>query len=108
MYTLVNFKLYNKASFIPGLNVYCDPLLKSLPSASHNEGREMVPNIVPVNEHEAQSTIVPIVGIKIRKEYELRQQCHFTLLVGVLRQRKEANFSRRQNVLLIVPSQYRY
>jgi hypothetical protein len=30
------------------------------------------------------------------------------LLVGVLRYRKKATFSRRENVLLIVQSQYRY
>jgi hypothetical protein len=35
-----------------------------------------------------KSAIIPFVGI-IRKEYELRQQCHFVLLVGVLRQSKE-------------------
>jgi hypothetical protein len=29
------------------------------------------------------------------------------LLVGVMRKRKEVNFGRRQNVLLVVRSQYR-
>jgi hypothetical protein len=56
VYMLVNFKLQNKASFIPGLNVYCSPLLKSLPCASHNAGKEMVWNIVPVTEYEVQSS----------------------------------------------------
>jgi hypothetical protein len=30
------------------------------------------------------------------------------LLVGVLQQRKKADFSRRQNMLLIIRIQYRY
>jgi hypothetical protein len=54
MHTLVNFKLQNKASFIPGLNVYCGPLLTSPPCTSHKAGREMVWNIGPVNEYEAK------------------------------------------------------
>jgi hypothetical protein len=33
--------------------------------ASHNAGREMVWNIGPVNEYEAQSAIIPFVGIII-------------------------------------------
>jgi hypothetical protein len=37
----------------------------------------MVWNIGPVNEYEAQGAIIPFVGIIIRKEYELRQHCHF-------------------------------
>jgi hypothetical protein len=37
----------------------------------------MVWNIGPVNKYEAQSAIIPFVGIKVRKEYELRQQRHF-------------------------------
>jgi hypothetical protein len=45
----------------------------------------MVWNIGPVNEYEAQSATIPFVCITTRKEYELRQQCHFILLVGVLR-----------------------
>jgi hypothetical protein len=40
----------------------------------------MVWKIGPVNEYEAQSAIIPIVGIIIRKEYELRQQCHFIFI----------------------------
>jgi hypothetical protein len=69
----------------------------------------MVSNIAPVNEYEAQSAIIHLIGIIIRKEYELLQKNATSfLLVGVLRQRKQANFSRRQNVLLIVRSQYRY
>jgi hypothetical protein len=56
-------------------------------------------NIEPVNEYKAQSSILPFVGI-IRKEYELRQQCNFIL--------KKADFSWRQNVLLILLSQYWY
>jgi hypothetical protein len=74
----VNFKFLNKASFLPGLNVYCGPLLKSLPCASQNAGKkEMVWNIGPVNEYEAQSVIISFVGIIIQKEYELRQ-CHLS------------------------------
>jgi hypothetical protein len=49
----------------------------------------MLWNIGPVNEHEAQSAIIYIVGIIIRKECELRQQCHLILLVSMLRQRKK-------------------
>jgi hypothetical protein len=41
-------------------------------------------NIGPVNKYETQGAIIPFVGIIIRKEYELRQQCNFILLVGVL------------------------
>jgi hypothetical protein len=32
-------------------------------------GREMVWNIGPVNEYEAQSPIIPFIGIIIRKGY---------------------------------------
>jgi hypothetical protein len=34
----------------------------------------------PVNEYETQSETVPFVGIIIRKEYELRQQCNFLFI----------------------------
>jgi hypothetical protein len=37
----------------------------------------MVRNTGPVNEYESQSAIIPFVGIIIRKEYKLLQQCHF-------------------------------
>jgi hypothetical protein len=40
----------------------------------------MVWNIGPVNEHEAQSSIILFVGRIIRKEYELRQLCHFVFI----------------------------
>jgi hypothetical protein len=40
----------------------------------------MVLNIVPVNEYEAQSAIIPSVGIIARTEYELRQQCPFMFI----------------------------
>jgi hypothetical protein len=43
-------------------------------------GREMVWNIGPVNECEAQSAIIPFVSMIKRKEYELRQQCHFIFI----------------------------
>jgi hypothetical protein len=59
---------------MPALNVYCGPLLKSLPCASHDAGREMVWTIGPVNEYEAQSAVIYFIVIIIRKEYELRQQ----------------------------------
>jgi hypothetical protein len=49
----------------------------------------MVWNIGPVNEYEAQNAIIPFVGTIIRNEYKMRAQCHFILLVGVLRQRKK-------------------
>jgi hypothetical protein len=52
----------------------------SLKLASHNVGREMVWNIGPVNGYKAQSAIFPFVGIIIRKEYELRQQYHFSFI----------------------------
>jgi hypothetical protein len=71
IYTLVNFKLYSKASFTPVLNVYCGPLLKSLPCTSHNAGGGMVWNIGPVTEYEARSAIIPFIGIIIRKEHDL-------------------------------------
>jgi hypothetical protein len=62
---------------MPGLNVYGGPLLKSLSSSSHNAGKEMVWDTGHVNEYEAQSAIIPFIGIIIRKEHELRQQCHY-------------------------------
>jgi hypothetical protein len=40
----------------------------------------MVWNIGPVNEYEAQSAIISSVSIIIRKEYEIRQQCHFVFI----------------------------
>jgi hypothetical protein len=67
-------KLQNKVSYIPELNVYGDPLLKSLPCISHNAGRKTVWNIGPVNEYEAQSVVIPFVGIIIRKGYEMRKK----------------------------------
>jgi hypothetical protein len=39
----------------------------------------MVWNIGSVNEYGALSVIIPSVGV-IRKEYELRQQCHFVFI----------------------------
>jgi hypothetical protein len=68
----------------------------------------MVWNICPVNEYEAQSAIIPFAGIIVQKEYELRQDCHFMLIFLRVATPKDTNFSRRQNVLLIVRSQYRY
>jgi hypothetical protein len=86
----MNFKLWkNKSSFITELNVNCGPLLKSLPCTSHNVGREMVWNIVPVNEYEAQSATIPSVGIIIRQQYELRQQCHFVFISRRVATKKE-------------------
>jgi hypothetical protein len=38
-------------------------LSKSLPCASHNAGREMIQNVSPVIEYEAESAIIPFVGI---------------------------------------------
>jgi hypothetical protein len=35
----------------------------------------MVWNIGPINEYEAQSAIIPLLGIIIRKENKLQQQC---------------------------------
>jgi hypothetical protein len=40
----------------------------------------MVWNIVPVNEYEAHRAIIHFVGIIIRKEYELRQQCYLIFI----------------------------
>jgi hypothetical protein len=78
----VNFKLQNKASFVPGLSVYRGPPSKSRPCASHNTGRERLWNVGSVNEYEALSAIIPFVGVIIQREYELRQQVHliFSLL----------------------------
>jgi hypothetical protein len=39
--------------------------------ASYNAGREVVWNIGPVYDYEAQSGIVPFLGVMIRKGYEL-------------------------------------
>jgi hypothetical protein len=49
------------------LNIYCSPLLKSLPCTSHNAGREKLWNTGPVSEYEIQSAIIPFVGIIIQK-----------------------------------------
>jgi mitochondrial fission protein ELM1 len=62
----------------------------------------MLWNIGPVNEYEAQSAVIPFICIIIRKEYELRQQSHLIFISRRVPQRKKSNFSRRQNVLLIV------
>jgi hypothetical protein len=51
-------------------------------------------NIGSINEYEAQGAIIPFVGVIIRKGYELRQQYDIFLLVGVFRQRKQADFSQ--------------
>jgi hypothetical protein len=40
----------------------------------------MVWNIVHVNEYQARSAIIPFVSIIIRKEHDLRQQCHFVFI----------------------------
>jgi hypothetical protein len=48
--------------------------------ASHNAGREMVWNIGPVNEYEAQRVVISFVGIIIRKGYGMRQPCHFIFI----------------------------
>jgi hypothetical protein len=61
-------------------NVYCGPLLKSLPCTSHNAGRDVAWDIGRVNEYEAQSAIIPFVGITIRKQCELQQQCLFLFI----------------------------
>jgi hypothetical protein len=50
----------------------------------------MVWNIVPVNEYEAQSAIIPFVDIIIRKQYELRQQCHFVFISRRVATKKES------------------
>jgi hypothetical protein len=71
---------------MPGLNVYCGPILiKSPPCASYNVGKEMVWTVGTVSEYYPQSAIISFVSIIIRKEYKPRQQCHFILLVDVLR-----------------------
>jgi hypothetical protein len=50
----------------------------------------MVWNIGPVNEYEAQSAIIPFVVIIIRKEYELRQQCHLSFVSRRVATKKES------------------
>jgi hypothetical protein len=65
-------------------------------------------NIVLLNEYEAQRAIIPFVAKIIRKEYALRQKCHFIFISRRVATPRKANFSRRQNVPLIVRSQYRY
>jgi hypothetical protein len=51
----------------------------------------MVWNIGPVNEYEAQSAIIPIVGEIIRKGYELRKQCFLIFISRRVVTPKEAN-----------------
>jgi hypothetical protein len=46
-----------------------------------------------VNEYEARSAIMPFVGIIIRKEYELRQQCHFTFISKRVATQQKADIS---------------
>jgi hypothetical protein len=48
----------------------------------------MLWNIVLVNEYEAQSAIIAFVNI-IRKEYELRQKCHFIFISRRVATKKE-------------------
>jgi hypothetical protein len=60
IYTLVKFKIYDKASIIPGLKVYWGPLFISLPCASQNAGREMAWNMGPANECEVQIATIPL------------------------------------------------
>jgi hypothetical protein len=62
MYTLVYFKLNYKASFIPGLNFYCSPHLKSLFCFSHNAGRKMVWTTGHVNEYKTHSAIILLLA----------------------------------------------
>jgi hypothetical protein len=50
----------------------------------------MVWNIGPVNEYEARSERIPFVGIIIRKEYELLQQCHFVSISRHVATKKES------------------
>jgi hypothetical protein len=50
----------------------------------------MVWNIGPVNGYEAQSATIPFVDIIIRKQYELRQQCHFDFISRRVATKKES------------------
>jgi hypothetical protein len=50
----------------------------------------MVWNVGPVNEYQAQSAIILFVGIIIRKEYELLQQCHLTFISRRVATEKES------------------
>jgi hypothetical protein len=50
----------------------------------------MVRNIGSVNENEAQNSIILFAGIIIRKEYELRQQCHFVFISRRVATKKES------------------
>jgi hypothetical protein len=58
----------------------------------------MVWNIGPLNECKAQSAIIPLVGIMIRKQYELRQKCHF-VFVSRRVATKKATLAGDKNVL---------
>jgi hypothetical protein len=57
--------------------------------ASQN-ARIKIWNIGPVNEYEAKSVIISLVGIIIRKEYEMRQQCHFIFISRRVATKKES------------------
>jgi hypothetical protein len=40
----------------------------------------MIWSVGPVSEYETQSAMIPFVGIIVRKEYELLQQCFFVFI----------------------------
>jgi hypothetical protein len=66
---LHKFQLMNKILF----KSYCKLhwiLSYRIIQASHNSGRELVSNIGPVNEYEAQISIIPFVGIIIREVWD--------------------------------------
>jgi hypothetical protein len=76
------------------VNIHQWNLSYRIKEASHNVGRETEWNIGPVNKYEAQSAIIPFVGIIIRKNISYDNSATSFLLVGLLRHRKKADFSR--------------
>jgi hypothetical protein len=64
-------------------------LIKSLPGASRNAGREMVWNTGTVNEYDVQRAIIPFIG-RIRKEYELQQKFHSIFISRRVATKKES------------------
>jgi hypothetical protein len=51
----------------------------------------MVWNIGLVNEYEAQSAIIPCVGIIIQNKYVMQQQCHFIFITQCVVTPKESS-----------------
>jgi hypothetical protein len=66
------------------VNAHITELSYGIKQASHNAVRETVWNIAPVNEYEAQSAIIPFVGIIIGKKKSCNNNVTSLLLIGML------------------------